>query len=178
MAASSWGEGSIDLALVEAQTGVLYHGRLGAQTITGAASNIIGMTPGFSFTSLEGNLIDTPVLTAVSATRINILHVGTDRAVYSNWSSAGTSPFVPIGQAPPIRWSGHGYVGVQNVLLGGVAKTGSSELTAVGTDTNGHVLLSRYSGAKWMQYQPVVGQDPLTQLSPPRYRPAVTSLHN
>jgi hypothetical protein len=171
MAASSWGEGSIDLALVEAQTGVLYPGRLGAGSITNASFSV-GMTPGSAFTSLGGNVIDTPVLTALSPTRINVLDVGTDHAVYSRWSTADTSvPFV-AGQSPPIVWGGYHYLGGQNLLLGGVVKTGSDDLTAVGIDADGRLLLSRYCGSKWMQYQPVIGQSTQTQLSPPRYRPA------
>ena len=177
LAASSWGEGSIDLALVEAQTGVLYHGRLGGVTITGIAFSF-ALTPGRAFTSLGGNVIDTPVLTALSATRLNILAVGTDHALYSNWSTLDTSSIVGINQAPPIVWSGYNYLGGTNVLVGGVAKAGANELIAVGTDTSGRVLRSRYAGAKWMQLHPIIGQNPQTQLNPPLYRPAVAAFGN
>jgi hypothetical protein len=177
MAASSWGEGSIDLALVEAQTGALFQGRLGAGTITNTTT--MGMTQGRLFTRLGGVLIDTPLITAISETRANILSVGTDHAIYSSWSSPDPDKTIfPSTQAPPVVWVGFDYLGGEYVLLGGVARTGANELTAVGTDQSGRLLLSRYRGVRWMQYQPITGQNPLTQLSPPRFRPTVTTFLN
>src|SRR5262245_1701365 len=176
LSVSSWGEGCIDLAVVEAGTGALYDSRLGAALITAAPFWITGMTPGFTFGSLGGNWIDTPIVTALSATRISILGVGTDHVVYSRWSWPDPSSRVIIGAAPAILWDGYENLGGLNLLLGGVAKTGANELTAVGLDTNGHVFLSRFNGGKWNQYQPVQGQNTQTQLSPPLFRPTVSVL--
>ena len=174
-AVSSWGEGCIDLVVVEAGTGTPYHERLGAALITAAPPWVAGMTPGFNFASLGGNWIDTPIVTALSATRISILAVGTDHRVYGSWSWPDTSHPVLAGQAPAIQWDGYGDLGGVNLLMGGVAKTGANELTAVGIDTSGHVYLGRYYGGKWNQYQPIAGQNTQTQLSPPLYRPTVTT---
>jgi hypothetical protein len=175
MSASSWGDGSVDLALVSAANGAMYHGRLGAAAVIGTAFSF-SLTPGKSFSSLGGVITDTPLLTAFGPTRISILSMGTDNAVYSAESSRDTSHTNPPNQAPDIVWVNYDYLGGENLLLGGVIKTGPFEASAVAIDPAGRVMVSRYSASRWIQYQPVAGQNLMTLLSPLRYRPAVTSL--
>jgi hypothetical protein len=175
LAASSWGDGSLDVGLVDSQTGALNHGRIGPGYFTTGIA--LGLTPSKAFTSLGGILVDTPILTAFSPTRINILAVGTDSNVYSTWSSPNYSQAFLLSQAPPIVWSGYSYIGGNRVLLGGVAKLGANELTAAGIDSSGRLSLARFNGAKWMQFEPVIGQVTGSLLAPPMYRPAVTTLN-
>jgi len=173
LAASSWGDGAIDIGLVDNSSGALYHGRIGPGYFVSGLS--LGLTPSRPFSSLGGILTDTPILTALSPTRIHVLAVGTDRIVYSNWSFPDNSGLYLISQAPPILWRGYSHIGGYNLLMGGVAKLGSNELLAAGTDSSGRVMITRYNGANWIQFQPVAGPTPGTFLSPPLYRPAVTS---
>jgi hypothetical protein len=172
LGASSWGDGSVDLGLVDFQTGALYHGRIGPGYFTGQS----GVTPSTAFVSLGGILTDTPILTALSPTRVNVLAVGTDRVVYSNWSAPDLSRLYLISQAPPMIWRGYAHVGGYGVLLGGVATLGPSELVAEGVDRSGQLMISRFNGSRWLQFQPVIGQTAGTLLTPSLYRPAVTNL--
>ncbi len=119
LAASSWGEGSVDVSLIEAQTGALYHGRLGPGDFVPGLS--FGATPSRMFSLVGGNVIDTPVLTAFGPTRLHLLAIGTDHVVYSNWSTPDYSrPLVLSSQAPPIVWTGYRSIGGRNLLLGGL----------------------------------------------------------
>jgi hypothetical protein len=177
LAASSWGDGSVDLAVTDWQTGGLYQGRIGPGYFTSGFNP--GLTPSRAFTTLGGNLIDTPVLTAFGPTRLHVMATGTDHNLYSNWSSFDYAhPSYPPNSAPPIVWSGYNYIGGYNVVPGGVAKSGANELTTIGTDTSGRVMLSRSTGTGWTQFQPVLGQTASTQLSPPRFRLAVATFNN
>jgi len=170
LAVSSWGDGTVDLGFVEYQTGALFHGRLNASILS-------GIPIGEAFTRVGGALIDIPVVTALSPSRINVLAVGTDRRVYSAWTSAvQSSQFNPIG----IVWSGYMAAGASTgVRVGGVLKLGSGELVAVGTDLGGHIEISRYNGFTWRQFKQAVSQDTSTvPLASPLYRPATSNYSN
>jgi len=181
LAASSWGDGSIDVGLVDNASGALYHGRIGPgyfQSSIGLTTNYIGLTPSRSFSAVGGILADMPILTAFSPTRINVLAIGTDRNVYSSWASpaAVSNPVPPVElfpRAPAIAWSNYYSIGGSNLLMGGVAKLGSNELIAAGTDVNGRLMISRFSGTAWSQFRSVIRQAPNTLLNPPLYRPAI-----
>lgn len=149
LAASSWGDGSLDLAMVENGTGALYHGRISAGYLH---PNVIIREP---FARVGGVLTDTPILTAFSSTRLNVLAVGTDHSVYSAWTS---SVVVNRLNTMGIAWSGYHGIGGTNLKMGGVAKLGANELIAAGTDANGKVMLSHFTRGGWMQFQPVIGQ--------------------
>jgi hypothetical protein len=173
LAAASWGDGSFDLALVDAANGGLFHGRIGP----GYFASGIGLTPSREFASLGGILIDTPILTAISPTRINILAIGTDRVVYSNWSSWEFSLYLS-SSAPPMRWSGYDAIGGTSLLMAGVAKLGSNELVTAGIDPGGRMFVSRFNGGAWSQFQPVIGQQQSTLLAPPLFRPFIIGFRN
>ena len=113
-------------------------------------------------------------LTFVLGSRV--LAVGTDQTVYSKSSAPGLAGKLNyLGGAPPIAWGGYDDIGGHRLLLEGVAKLGANELTAVGIDPAGRLMLSHYDGARWQSFQPVIGQAPNTLLSPPFYRPAVAT---
>lgn len=178
LSASSWGQGTVDLVYVDDQTKALFHGRISARNYIGGLLST-GFAPNRSFTSLGGSLIETPVITALSPSRLHVFAIGTDREVYSNWSSFDISS-VPwnVQQAPPIVWSGYNYIGGGNgLLLGGVAKTGANELTAVGIDPTGRLQLTRSIGNKWSGFSSVVVPSNQTQTGLRFFRPAVSTYH-
>ena len=168
---SSWGDGSIDIGLVEYQTEALYYGRLNA-------SQLYNGTPfGEAFKKVGGYLIDVPVITALSPFKINVLAVGTDHRVYSTLTSkVQQSQLNPLG----IVWSGYLPIGNSSLLkIGGVLKFGPNELTAVGTDGSGGLETSRYNGFTWAQFQSVLSQSSVSSpVASTNYRAAATDYSN
>ena len=99
-----------------------------------------------------------------------MLAIGTDRVVYSTTSSP--AGLYGLNQAPSLAWNGYRDIGGRNLLMGGVVKLGSNELTAAGIDPAGRLMLSRFDGSNWLQFQPVIGQTS----GSPMYRPGFMSL--
>ena len=171
LSVSSWGDGSAEMALVEYQTGALYHGRV-------LASQLYNGTPfGEAFKKIGGVLIDAPILTALSPYKISVLAIGTDHRVYSaSTYKVQQSQLNPLG----LVWSGYTAVGGSSLVkVGDVLKLGPNELTAIGLNGSGGLAISRYDGFTWEQFQPVLSQSAVAL--PPawtNYRAAVSDYSN
>jgi hypothetical protein len=161
-----FGEGQLEVVAV-ATNDALYHWRLRGNTWTNGAVQV------------SGTVISQPILTAFSPTRLHLLAIGTDSVVYNAWATYDYAhPLVPVTSAPPIVWSGYNYLGGAGMFLAGVAKSGPNEMTMVGLNTDGLVMISRFTGARWTQFQKLQGQNLALELNSPRYRPAITSFSN
>jgi hypothetical protein len=171
--ASSWGDGTLDVVVVNADTKELYQRRIGPGDET--CTMPFGCPAPRVFNNLGGRVIDKPVLTAFSATKLNVLTMQGLRW-HSSWSSA--APLQPI-LFPPLRdpllnWSGFEYIGGDEMVVGSAAHSGSKNLVAVAI-RDGVIYVNRYQGGRWIGFQQVVGQTPQMPLRLPIFLPAIAS---
>jgi hypothetical protein len=146
---AGWGDGTVDLAMVENGSGALYHGRF-------TAAMLYSTPLGEAFKYVGGVLTDTPLLTAVSPYRVIVLAIGTDRRVYSaSTTKVAATQLNPLG----IQWSGYFGMGGAGNRLSSIAKVGANEMSVAGIDGSGKLSISRYNGAVWSQFQSTVGPD-------------------
>ena len=158
---AGWGDGTVDVAMVEYGSEALYHGRFSASMFTA--------TPiGEALKYVGGVLTDVPVLSAVSPYRVIVLAIGTDRRVYSaSTLKVAASQLNPLG----IQWSGYFAMGGAGNRLSSIAKVGANEMTVAGIDASGKLSVSRYNGAVWSQFQSIVGPNSNSFAISALYRP-------
>jgi hypothetical protein len=173
-AVASWGDGTVDMIVVNAQNLALMHRRIGPGVE--ACRPGVRICPPFprSFNAIGGTSIETPVLTAIGPSRLNVLAMGADHAFYNKWGSPPSPPGMFVGD-PPINWGDLRLLGGGGLLIGNSAHTGRENIAAIGTDRSGHLFVARYRQDHWTGFQPVMGQSPRILLSPPLFRPAITS---
>ncbi|GEM_PF-2323738 len=171
ISASSWGDGSIDLAVVGLDTRNLYHRRIGP------GDEICTQPPPFcppprGFSNLGGSIMDTPVLTAFSPTSLNVLTMQGLR-----WHSSWATPEL-IQPAPPrdplIRWSAFEYIGGDEMIVGGAAQTGRKNFVAVAIRA-GQFYINRNIDGRWTGFQPIIGQYPEQIIKLPVILPAIAT---
>ena len=167
--AASYGDGTLDVAVVSAQTGAIYQRRIGGYE---------NLPPGLlspaarTFNFVGGNVADTPALLAVSPTNLHLLARGTNGVTYSNTAFANGN--APLGGGDrPIAWRGYTPISQPGLLIGGIVAAGPRDFSAVGVDAAGRLWLNRYDGMSWRGFLPVAGQTPDMQLGPPLFRPAL-----
>lgn len=170
--ASSYGDGMVDLVVVNSQTGALYHRRIGGAADEPCSG--FNCPPLRSFNQIGGVLTDAPVLSALSPTSLHVFAIGTDRVTYSNWASPGGG-LVQAGADPPLRWSGYSNISEPNLLLGNAVVMGGKRINIVAVNQQGKLLINRYSNGAWTGFQILVGPTPSMQFNAPRYRPALAA---
>ena len=174
-AASSWGDGSVVLTVINYQDQSLYYRQIGPGDE--ACGLVSGCPAPRVFTLLGGKIGAPPVLTAFSSTHWNILAMGTDHAYYSNWSSV--SPVQPITSPPQrdpsLTWSGYEFIGGANLFGLSGANAGRQNFASVAIDQQGRLYINRNSGGRWTGFQPVIGQTPIMQLGSPLFMPVLAA---
>ena len=188
-AASSWGDGTVDVIVVEDSTGKMFHTRLLSAPVL--ADNVIilpGTTPGPPtpvFREIGGSTMDTPVLTALTADHLGLFALGTDQYAYENWaalpppSTGGRFDRIriwsPVDYALGLylQWSGFRPLTATPVVLGGVARLGARELAMLAADPNGRVYQNRLVGSRWLGFAPLAGQPPQPRRTP-SFTPVIT----
>jgi hypothetical protein len=173
-AVASWGDGTVDVIAVQAQDFSLMHRRIGPGPETCPPG--IQICPPFprSFRAIGGTTIETPLLTAIGASRMNILTMGADHAFYSKWGSPPPQTQVVVGD-PPIIWGESRSIGGAGLLIGNSAHSGRENIAVIGADRSGRLFIARYREDHWRTFQPLTGQSPQSLLSPPLFRPSITS---
>ena len=155
---SSWGDGTVDVAVISKDTKSLYQRRIGPGDET--CTQPFGCPAPRVFNNLGGTVIDTPVITAFSPTHLNILSMGTDAAWYSKRSKI--APIQPI-LFPPLRdpvlnWTGFDLIGGNNLSIGGAAQGGSKNYAVIAINSSGNIFINRCVNGRWNGFQPVMGQ--------------------
>lgn len=170
---SSWGDGTIDVAVVGLDTRALYHRRVGPGDEVCTAR--LGCPAPRVFSNLGGSINEDPVLTAFSPTRINVLAMR-GLSWYSIWGNRNPVRFTPIPPPidPSIQWSGFESIGGSEMLVGGAAHAGRNNFSALAL-REGRFFVNRYLNGTWTGFQPVVGQRPEQILRLPIIPPAISS---
>ncbi|HKG23880.1 MAG TPA: hypothetical protein VKC34_18400 [Blastocatellia bacterium] len=175
MSASSWGDGTVDLAVVDLDTQELHHRRIGPGDET--CARVFGCPAPRVFSNLGGKVIEAPVLTAFSPVRLNILTMQGQLAWFSNWASM--APLQPITFPPQrdllVSWSGFEDTGAREMVVGSAANSGRSNYAAVAIDFDGRILINRNREGRWTGFQPVIGQSPEMILRSPLVLPALAA---
>jgi hypothetical protein len=173
--ASSWGDGTIDLAVVGLDTRNLYHRRIGPGNEI-CSQPIPSLCPAPRvFSNLGGSIWEDPVLTAFSPTRLNALTMQGLRW-HSIWASKHPNQLV-VAPAPPdprLRWSAFDYIGGDEMVVGGAAHTGRNNFIAVATFA-GQLYINRNVGGRWTGFQPIIGQQSEQILRSPIFLPAIAA---
>ncbi len=171
--ASSWGDGTVDLAVVGLDTRNLYHRRIGPGDEI--CTQPFGCPAPRVFSNLGGSIMEDPVLTAFSPTSLNVLTMQ-GLKWHSNWASKHYNQWFPVPPPPDPRlyWSGFEYIGGDEMVVGGAAHTGRKNFAAVAI-RDGQFYINRNSDGSWTGFQPVIGQQPDQILRLPIFLPAITA---
>ncbi|HKQ75074.1 MAG TPA: hypothetical protein VJ810_15365 [Blastocatellia bacterium] len=178
LSASSWGDGAIDLVVVGLDTRNLYHRRIGPGneicTNPSPFPPVICPAPRV-FSNLGGSIMDDPVLTAFSPTRLNVLTMQ-GLKWHSIWASRHPIQLITIPAPPDPRllWSGFEYIGGDEMVVGGAAHTGRNSFVAVAV-RDGQFYINRNADGRWTGFQPLIGQDPGQILHLPIFLPAIAA---
>ena len=167
-AASSWGDGTLDLVVVEAQTGKMFHARTQPARVNGDINLV--------FNQVGGKTIDTPTLVALEPYRVGIFAAGTDNFFYENWSRSDSSrswTLHDIEVARNLVWPGFRPLTSAQVLSGNAAKLSSSGLAILATESStGRVFYNRLVHGVWSGFTPIAAQPQEIQQRP-SFRPVV-----
>ena len=167
-AASSWGDGTVDLAVVEAQTGKMFHARTQPARTNGDINLV--------FNVVGGKTVDTPTVVALEPYRIGIFAAGTDNFFYENWSRSDSSrswTFHDIDVAKNLVWPGFRPLTSTTVLSSSPAKLSSTGLAMLATESStGRVFYNRLVHGVWSGFTPIAAQPNEIQQRP-SFRPAV-----
>jgi hypothetical protein len=173
--ASSWGDGSVDLAVVGLDTKNLYHRRIGPgdEICTQPFPQLCPAPRVFS--NLGGKIMEDPVLTAFSPTRLNVLAMQ-GLKWHSIWASKHPNQwFVPPAPPDPrLLWSAFEYIGGDEMIVGGAVHSGRNNFVAVAV-RDGRFYINRNAGGQWTGFQPMIGQHPDQILRLPIFLPAITA---
>ncbi|MEQ1762908.1 MAG: hypothetical protein ABL984_07180 [Pyrinomonadaceae bacterium] len=171
--ASSWGDGTVDLAVVGLDTRSLYYRRVGPGDEICTAP--FGCPTPRSFTTLGGSIMDDPVMTAFSRTRLNIL-VQQGLSWYSISANKFTPIFVPVPPPPDpqIAWTVFQSIGGSEMLVGGAANTGRNNFAALAVK-EGQFFINRNISGNWTGFQPIIGQQPNQILRLPIIAPSIAA---
>jgi hypothetical protein len=182
-AVSSWGDGTVDLVMVEDTSGAVHHYRLlGSDQPPGRGFASISR----SVTRIGGSATETPILTARGPNDLHLLIRGADGRVYANQtqlrpvpSHTGFRRFLPrwiLGsRRVALTWKGFQPVSQKrSLLVGPAARLGDGELVVAATDDqSGRIYMTRYLGHRWSMFMPLVKQLLPERQSPPFSRPAL-----
>jgi hypothetical protein len=138
--AASWGDGRLDLLVVEDRTGRLFHTRMTASDAPTLLPPVVPR-PMATFQSLGGQAGDIPLLHALGPTQLTVVVRFSDGRLHENSTTPPSLMTVTSG----LPWRGFERVS-RGLLLGGVAHLGDREYLAVAADPSGDVHVSRFSG--------------------------------
>lgn len=169
--ASSWGDGTVDLAVVGLDTRSLYYRRIGPGDEICTAP--FGCPTQRSFTTLGGSVMEDPIMTAFSPTRLNVL-VMQGLSWYSISANKYTPMFMPIPPPPdpPVVWTSFQGIGGSEMLVGAAANTGRNNFAALGVK-EGRFFINRNIGGTWTGFQSIIGQQPGQVLRLPIIAPSI-----
>jgi hypothetical protein len=159
LSASSWGDGAVDLAVVGLDTQNLYHRRIGPGDEI-CTQPIPSLCPAPRvFSNLGGRILEDPVLTAFSPTRLNAL---TFQGLqwYSAWASKHPNQLFapPAPPDPRLLWSSSEHIG-GGMIVGGAAHAGRNSFVALAV-SDGQLYINRNVNGYWTGFQPVIGEHP------------------
>ena len=131
-ATSSYGDGSVDVVVVNRATQEINHRRIGPgdETCVPIFPSICPLPRVFA--NLGGRAWEHPVLTAFSPTRINVLTMQGLRW-YSAWASMHPNQLMPIPppRDPRLLWTSFEYIGGDEMMVSGTAHSGRKNLAAI-----------------------------------------------
>ena len=171
-AASSWGDGTVDVVVVDRTTRALYHRRVGPDNEI--CTLPFGCPAPRVFSNLGGNIADKPVLTAFSPTKLNVLTMG-GLQWYSNWATASAFQVFPPRRDPLIDWSGFQSIGGSEMVVGSAASSGRLNYAALAIHFSGRVYINRYENGRWTGFQSINGQTSDMLIPSPLIPPAITA---
>jgi hypothetical protein len=173
--ASSWGDGTVDLMVVGLDTQNLYHRRIGPGDETCTQPFPLPCPAPRVFSNLGGRIMDDPVLTAFSPTRLNALTMQGLRW-HSIWANKHPNQLFapPAPPDPRLLWSPFEYIGGDEMVVGGAAHTGRNNFVAVSI-RDGRFYINRNVDGRWTGFQPIIGQNPEQILRVPIFLPAVAA---
>ena len=171
ISASSWGDGTVDLAVVELNTAKIFHRRIGPGNEI--CTMPFGCPPPRSFQPISGTALEAPVLTAFSPTSLNVLAMQGLRW-HSSWAKAAPFQPVPPPMDPVINWSMFEYIGGDEMIVGGTADTGRSNFSAVAVK-EGKLYINRNQNGRWTGFQPIIGQQSAQVFLSPVFLPSIAS---
>ncbi|MEP7074548.1 MAG: hypothetical protein ABI878_01955 [Acidobacteriota bacterium] len=172
-AAATWGDGVIDIAILNKDTKALNYRRIGPgdEVCSG-----FGCPAARVFSNLGGSNLETPVMSAFGPTSLNILTMQGLRW-YSKASRASTFHIItfPPQPDPAMTWSGFEYIGGEEMVVSGAANTGRKNFAAVGI-REGRVLVNRFVDGHWTGFQQVIGQKDEQIILTPTILPAISAM--
>jgi hypothetical protein len=178
LSVSSYGDGSVDVVVVNRNTEELNHRRVGPgdETCVPSFPNVCPAPRVFA--NLGGRAWEDPVLTAFSPTRLNVLTMH-NFAWFSIWASRHPSQWVtiPAPRDPRLQWSNYEYIGGDWMVVGGTAQAGRKHFSAIAV-RHGRVYVNRIDDGRWTGFQPIVGQTPEMLWPSPVFLPGVASHGN
>ncbi len=175
LSASSWGDGTVDLVVVGLDTQNLYHRRIGPGDEI-CAQPLPQLCPAPRvFSNLGGKIMEDPVLTAFSPTRLNALTMQ-GLSWHSIWASKHPNQwFVPPAPPDPrLLWSAFESIGGDEMIVSGAAHTGINNFVAIAV-RDGQLYVNRNAGGRWTGFQPIIGQSPEQILRSPIFLPAIAA---
>jgi hypothetical protein len=174
LSASSWGDGTVDLAVVGRDTQNLYHRRIGPGDEI--CTRIIPPCPTPRvFSNLGGRILEDPVLTAFGPTRLNVLTMA-GLQWHSVWASKHPNQWtsVPGPPDPALLWSAPELIGHGEMVVGGAAHSGRNNFAALAI-SDGQLYINRNVGGHWTGFQPIIGQYPEFFVRSPIILPAIAA---
>jgi hypothetical protein len=159
LSASSWGDGTVDLAVVGLDTQNLYHRRIGPgdEICTQPLPSLCPAPRVFS--NLGGRILEDPVLTAFGPTKLNVLTMA-GLQWYSAWASKHPNQLFapPAPPDPRLLWSSSEHIG-GGMIVGGAAHAGRNSFVALAV-SDGQLYINRNVNGSWTGFQPVIGEHP------------------
>jgi len=172
LAASSWGDGSVDLIVAESSSRRMLHRHVAPGQPTA--------TPGF--VAIGGPPADSIALIALGPANLRVLGSTAGDRQFSMWSVAPpltrqpglrdverSAPPVtprrgPVGPeiGAPLVWSSEVFSG-RRLEIAGMAALGARDLLAGAMDSQGRVYLGRFLDWRWSGFAPLYGQPPEAQ---------------
>jgi hypothetical protein len=175
LSASSWGDGTVDLVVVGLDKSNLYHRRIGPGDEICTNPFPLPCPAPRVFSNLGGSIMDDPVLTAFSPTRLNALMMQ-GLKWHSIWASKHPNQLFtpPAPPDPRLLWSAFEYIGGDEMIVGGAAHTGRNNFAAVAV-RDGRFYINRSAGGHWTGFQPIIGQQPEQILRLPIFLPSIAA---
>ena len=172
--ASSWGDGTVDLAVVSLDTKELFHRRIGPDDEV-CTMPLVCPAPR-EFNKIGGIVLEVPVLTAFSPEKMNILTMQ-GLSWFSTWSYMAPlqTPTFPPRRDIVLRWTTFQDTGGKEMVIGATANSGARNYAAVGIDFDGRLLINRYSDGRWLGFEPVGGQAAEMVLPSPVILPTIAA---
>ncbi|HKZ07991.1 MAG TPA: FG-GAP-like repeat-containing protein [Methylomirabilota bacterium] len=166
LAASSWGDGNVDLVVADEAQGRMYHRHVAPSDLPGRLRPLGVAPPGFA--PIGGNAYDVITLSALGPTRLVVLTTGDRRLVSATSSSPPPARILRAlrdGEIGPLEWQVDTPPGPLVVIAGMVA-IGPAELLAAGIDPAGRLYVNRFRDWRWTGFQLWPGQSPDVQHRP------------